>query len=113
MSEEMQQDGRRESGEGADRPSDAPGVHITALPTSLLIHAMIGTLTAKAWEAMGLVANPVTNETRKRMHDARLAIDALAALAGVIEPHLNPEERRELQAAVADLRLNFVNQSQR
>lgn len=112
MSDEMKQDGRRDSG-GADNPADTPGVQVTALPTSLLIHAMIATLTAKAWEAMGLVANPVTKETRKQLGDARLAIDAVAALAGVIEPHVNPEERRQLQAAVADLRLNFVNQSQR
>lgn len=113
VSEEgRQQEGREDSEDrGPDRAREAPGLSVTALPTSLLIHSFVATLTAKAWEAMGLVANPVTRQVQKSLPDAQLAIDAIAALVGVVRDSLSPEERREIETVLTDLRLNFVNQS--
>jgi hypothetical protein len=67
-------------------------------------------LAAKAWEAMGLVANPDTKQIERRFDDAQLAIDAVAALAGVVRSRLSETERREVDTLIANLRINFVEQ---
>ncbi len=86
-----------------------------AAPASLpdprsLIMTSLSLLATKAWEAMGLVPNPDTRQIECRFDDAQLAIDAVAALAGVIRSRLSDAERREVDTLMANLRINFVEQ---
>jgi hypothetical protein len=78
-----------------------------------LVKSFIGILGAHAWQWMGLVRNPVTGEVEKDLAQAKVAIDAISALAGQIDSKLDERERGELQAMVSDLRINFVQQSAR
>jgi hypothetical protein len=66
-----------------------------------------------AWIAMGLVADPVTQEVEKDLDEARILIDSAAELATRVEPMVDDSIRRELRTMVANLRMNFVNQSKR
>ena len=66
-----------------------------------------------AWIALGLVTDPVTNQVQKDLGEARVLIDATAALAEHAEGFVDEPVKRELRNLVATLRMNFVNQSGR
>ncbi len=89
-----------------DARTEAPA----ALDAPALVTTCISLLAAKAWEAMGLVPNPETKKVERNLGDAQLAIDAAAALVGVIKPRLEDPARRELDTLLANLRINFVEQ---
>ncbi len=75
-----------------------------------LVVTCLSLLASRAWQAMGLVPNPATKQIERKLDDAQLAIDAAAALAEVIRPHAADAERREIEALLTNLRLNFVEQ---
>lgn len=82
-----------------------------ALPeVKSLLATCISLLAGKAWEAMGLVPDPSTKKIERKLEDAQLAIDAVAALADLVRPRLSDAERREVEVLVSNLRLNFVEQ---
>jgi hypothetical protein len=73
----------------------------------------IGQLHEIAWSRMGLIPNPVSGTLATDLNDARLAIDCLADLVARLDPLAEPALRREMQTMLSNLRLNFVQQSQR
>lgn len=81
------------------------------LPDAMsLVGTCLSLLAARAWQAMGLVPDPATKQIEKDLNDAQLAIDAAAALADVLRPRVAERERREIEALITNLRLNFVEQ---
>ncbi len=60
---------------------------------------------------IGLVANPVTGLISKDMAQAKSGIDFFAALLDNSREILPQKETRKLDAALSDLRVNYVNQS--
>jgi hypothetical protein len=101
----------------ADRSASEPegaqsqAVPLHALRTHDLLVWMLSILAAKAWEAMGLVANPMTNKVEKNMEEARLAIDAYAATFEVVRVRVEDRPRRDMETLLTTLRLNFVEKS--
>lgn len=75
-----------------------------------LILTCVGLLASKAWEAMGLVPDPATKKIERRLDDAQLAIDGVAALVDLVSVRLGDAERRELNTMLMNLRLNYVDQ---
>jgi hypothetical protein len=86
-------------------------VPLGALPTVEVLRWSLGLLAAKAWEGMGLVPNPITNKTQKNLEEARLAIDAFAAVFEVLRARIEEPPRREMETLLTNLRLNFVEKS--
>ncbi|MHB0912134.1 MAG: DUF1844 domain-containing protein [Armatimonadota bacterium] len=78
-----------------------------------LLKSFIGILGMHAWQWLGLVKNPMTGELTKDLEQAKIAIDSMAALLKELEGKLSPEEEREFKAALGDLRINFVQQSEK
>lgn len=78
-----------------------------------LLRDLVNVVAARAWVALGLVPDPVTHHTAQNLDEARLAIDAAAALADLASPRLADSDRRDLQNLVATLRLNYVEQKTR
>lgn len=76
-----------------------------------LLAFYLNTLRSYAWMWMGLMPNPQTKKVERDLDQARVAIDACAALAELLLVNLTEEERQELRRALNDLQLNFVNQS--
>ena len=93
--------------EGAERQA----VPLHALRTHDLLVWMLSILAAKAWEGMGLVANPMTNKVEKNLDEARLAIDAYAATFEVVRVRVEERPRRDMETLLTTLRLNFVEKS--
>ncbi len=90
-----------------DQPTDSAEGPID---TVSLLRWCITVLAANAWQGMGLVPNPTTNKIERKLDDARLAIDAAAALMDQVKPRLGDSERRQLEALLTDLRMNFLQQ---
>jgi hypothetical protein len=76
-----------------------------------MVGLYIGQLQEIAWSRMGLTPNPTSGTIERDLADARLAIDCAADLVGRIMPLLDATTRRELETMLANLRLNFVQQS--
>jgi hypothetical protein len=73
---------------------------------------MIGLLNQAAWMHLGLVVAPGASEARTDLVQARVAIDSLEALAGQLRPDSDPDERRELESVLANLRINYVKKAE-
>ena len=65
-------------------------------------------LESKAWAYMDLIAHPETQKHKKDMGEAKLAIDAMDALFKTIEQGLTPDQKKDIQTRLTNLRLNFV-----
>ena len=76
-----------------------------------LVRWIIGVLAGSAWQNLGLVPNPASKKVVRNLEDARLAIDAAASLIEHLKPRVDEKERRDLDTLLANLRLNFVEQS--
>ena len=63
---------------------------------------------ASAWQHMGVLPDPVTGQTHLALEEARIAIDCADFLAGKLKPLLEPEEQREYERRLRDLKLNFL-----
>ncbi|MDQ7828162.1 MAG: DUF1844 domain-containing protein [Armatimonadota bacterium] len=91
--------------ESAARPAE---VDATAL-----VLTCISLLGQKAWAALGLVPDPASGKIERHLEDARLAIDAAAALVEVVRGRVGETDRRELETLLTNLRLNYVEQRSR
>ncbi|HEU5300054.1 MAG TPA: DUF1844 domain-containing protein [bacterium] len=93
----------------AGTPSEEP--ERVPLHAPDLLRWCVSLLATSAWQAMGLIPDPATNMVERRLDDARLAIDAAASLIDHLRPRAADAERRELENLLANLRLNFVEQT--
>lgn len=73
-----------------------------------ILYMTIISLESKAWAYLDLVAHPETQKHHKDTGEAQTAIDAIDALYRIIEPKLDPDEKKEIQVRLTNLRLNFA-----
>jgi hypothetical protein len=64
-----------------------------------------------AWIALGLHADPATNEVTENLAEAKAMIDSLAAVATAVEPLVDGPLKREIRNLVTDLRANYVRRA--
>ncbi len=84
---------------------------LKAIDVYSVLRLSIAQLAGVAWQTMGLQPDPFTKEIRKDMAQARVAIDAAAALVEQLKPHVQGQEARDYENLLTDLRLNFVSHS--
>jgi len=60
--------------------------------------------------ALGKLMNPITRKVEVHLEAARDTIDTLAALEARTSDKLEPDERRVLQQAITELRMNYVDE---
>jgi hypothetical protein len=63
------------------------------------------------WVKLGTQRDAVSGKFDKNFGEAKVAIDAVAALAKLLEPQLDESDQRQLQSLLRDLRINFVQKS--
>lgn len=97
--------------ESAEEMPDLSGFNpLAGITTAGILQMTWGLLSERAWIDMGMVPDPGTGEIKKQIEEAKLAIDVLGDLARHLEPRAAPEEKREIQTILTNLRLNFVRQ---
>jgi len=100
-----------ESTQPSSAGESASETGMKAIDAYAVLRLSIAQLAGIAWQMMGLQADPFTNEVRKDPEQARIAIDAAAALVDLLKPRLHGQERRDYESLLTDLRLNFVSHS--
>jgi Domain of unknown function (DUF1844) len=100
-------------GTGTVPPGAGAGERLPAVTARDIVTVCIGQLHEIAWAQMGLVPNPTSQTMQRDLTDARLAIDCIADLVRHLEKSADPATQRELQTMLSNLRLNFVQQSQK
>ena len=65
-------------------------------------------LSERAWRYMGLRVDPSTNEVKKDLVRAHVAIDCIISLVDKIESHLTSRDEDRLRNLITDLQINYV-----
>jgi hypothetical protein len=100
-------------GSGTVPPGAGAGERLPPVTARDIVTVCIGQLHEIAWAQMGLVPNPMSQTMQRDLTDARLAIDCIADLVRHLEKVADAATQRELQTMLSNLRLNYVQQSQR
>jgi hypothetical protein len=66
---------------------------------------------SSAMVAMGKLKNPATDQVERNLEQAKQSIDILELIRTKTRNNLNDEQTRTLIAMLTDLRLNFVDES--
>ena len=98
------------SGEEPEEDLESGGT-LGELSVDGILMMALNFLSQHAWASLGLVPNPMTGKIEQNLPEARRAIDAIADVTKHLEATASPEEKRELQTMVSNLRLNYVRQS--
>jgi hypothetical protein len=66
---------------------------------------------SSAMVAMGKLKNPATDQIERNMDQAKQSIDILELIRSKTKNNLNDQQTRTLDGLLTDLRLNFVDES--
>ena len=66
---------------------------------------------ASAMQGMGKITNPVTNTIERNMEQAKQSIDMLEMIKEKTKGNLSPEIARLLDTSLSELRLNYVDET--
>ncbi len=101
--------GPEEASEPSQEAEGTPQmVDISALPVWHIIPFFIRILDSVAWQKMGLIVNPMTQEIEKDLDQARIAIDSYEALLNQLGDRIEADVIEALKSRLADLKLNFA-----
>ena len=89
---------------------EGPQLLDTPIKVKEIIYMTILSLESKTWAYLDLVAHPETQKHHKDPQEAKTAIDAIEALYKIIEASLGPEEKKDIQVRLTNLRLNFAKE---
>lgn len=78
----------------------------------LFLQLVVG-LQQSAMIALGKLKNPITGKVETDLDTARATIDTIAALESRTRGNLEPDEARVLHQVLADLRLNYVDETKK
>ena len=82
-------------------------------PSSDLLSTLavaINLIQSQAFIQMGLIADPTSGLVARDMIQAKKTIDFLSVLLEKFKPHLPADAAANIQNALSDLRLNYINQ---
>jgi hypothetical protein len=96
----------REKESAAQGKPDQPRQRMPAPPAN--ISFLFTTLATQALIALGLAPNPLTQKTETDPDQAKHFIDMLGVLEEKTRNNLTPDEQRQLDALLFELRLHFV-----
>ena len=115
----MTEDKKKKDAEKEESPAEkdqekakkeGPKLLDTPIKVKEIVYMTILSLESKAWAYLDLVAHPETQKHHKDPSEAKTAIDAIDALYKIIEPNLGPEEKKDIQVRLTNLRLNFAKE---
>lgn len=78
-----------------------------------MLRAAVGLFVQEAWIALGLQPRPGAGETTMDLRCAKIAIDTTAMLIEQLGGEALPDEKREFDRALTDLRVNFMKRKSR
>lgn len=109
--EEKEVEEKKETPEPEKEEQKAPPLLDEPIPVTDYLYMMIASLDAKAWAYMDFIVHPETQKHKKDLAQAKNAIDALDAMYKIIQDQLTPEQKKDIETRITNLRLNFVKTS--
>lgn len=100
---EADQQAGRQAGEVGPEGAPPPDTDVFDM-----LRAAIGLFAQEAWIALGVQARYGSSETETDLRCARVAIDTTKLLIEQLGDEAEPEEEREFEQLLTNLRLNFV-----
>jgi hypothetical protein len=94
--------------EGKEQESNP--IDISQLDLYKLLELFVVLLGEQAWRHIGLRVAPGTNEIKKDLTRAHVAIDCIISLVDKMEPHLDSSEKERLRRLITDLQINYAEQ---
>ena len=85
-------------------------VDISSLDIYQLLEIFVILLNEQAWRYIGLRVYPGTNEIKKDLVKAHVAIDCIISLVDKMEPYLEDTEKERLRRLITDLQINYAEQ---
>jgi len=76
-----------------------------------LLRMAVGMFAEQAWIHLGLRMDPSTSKTEANLPFAKVAIDTLSFMVEQLQPGLDSQDKRELEALLANLRVNYVQRT--
>lgn len=73
--------------------------------------SLVYSLSQAAWSWLGKQAHPVNNQIQIDLKQAKSMIDMLRMLRKKTQGNLNPKEQQMIEGVLADLELNYVEES--
>jgi len=104
----QQPESAAQEAEQAEEPAEAPPVEMDVFD---LLRMSVGLFAQEAWIGLGIQARPGSSEVKPDLRLARTAIDTLEFLVGQLGDELEAAEKREMDALLANLRINYVQRS--
>lgn len=74
---------------------------------------LVSTFEMAAMQAMGKLANPLTNKVEKNLEQAQFSIDVLDMIKEKSKGNLSEYENRYIENALGQLKLNFLDEKQK
>ncbi|MGQ9733343.1 MAG: DUF1844 domain-containing protein, partial [Candidatus Zipacnadales bacterium] len=71
----------------------------------------VGMYIEQAWIHLGVRMYPHKHNVEQNLPLAKVAIDVVAFLIEQLQPHLDANEKKELELALANLRMNYVQRA--
>jgi len=85
-------------------------VDISVLDIYQLLELFVVLLSEQAWRYIGLRVYPGTNEIKKDLVKAHVAIDCIISLVDKMEPYVDDAEKERLRKLITDLQINYAEQ---
>jgi uncharacterized protein DUF1844 len=96
----------------AQQAAEAGGGELPQVDVPGALSVCINMLNEVAWMKMGLIPN-LQGKIEKDLAQAKVAIDAVGDLVARLDPLVRDQDRRDMQVMLSNLRINFVQQSQK
>jgi|WetSurMetagenome_2_1015567.scaffolds.fasta_scaffold866654_1 hypothetical protein len=94
-----------------DEPHDHDhGQDLDPLVYMNIVFSFLQTLVSVIWVHIGLVPHPQTKLIAKKLEDARKCIELFEVIYGTVREELPANLQMELDAALQDMKANYVNQ---
>ncbi len=97
--------------ESEKHESEPASVDISLLDIYQLLELFVMLLGEQAWRYMGLRVDPRTNEAKKDLVKAHVAIDCIIALVDKMEPSLTSNTKERLRNLITNLQINYAQQT--
>ena len=99
------------TGESGETTEEQAGQPVEPADVWAILRYAVMLFQAFAWQSLGLMPDPATGQTKQDLEQAKIAIDTVAFMVGLLESKLEGHELRDLRAMVSDLRMNYIQQS--
>lgn len=81
-----------------------------AITVASVVAIQLDQLASLAWARMGLQPDPYSGKMDKDLEQAKLAVDAAAALAKLLDTQLDENDQRQVRNLIRDLQMNYLDQ---